>query len=122
MDAERSTLEIAEQDGYVAVRFVGEFSVESFQRQAEAAVGACRKSGGKKLFVDSTCFDVSPSVTERYELAMHAAKISAGLKVALLLTPTFLDPNKFGIMVAQNRGLVVEAFTERAKAIAWLLA
>ena len=48
-------------------------------------------------------------------------KISEGLKVALLVTPAFLDPNKFGIVVARNRGLMVEGFTDRQRALDWLL-
>jgi hypothetical protein len=42
--------------------------------------------------------------------------------VALVVAPVFLDPNKFGIVVAQNRGLEVEVFTELQKAAAWLMA
>lgn len=78
--------------------------------------------GPARLLVDTTCFDLSPSIADRYELACHAVKISAGLKVALVVTPAFIDPDKFGIVVARNRGLVVEAFTEGPKALEWLLA
>src|SRR5262249_12678262 len=113
--------EIHDRDGYVEARFLGAFSIGSFQRQADAASRACRDNEHRKLFVDTTCFDVSPSLTERYELATHAVRASQGLKVALLVTAKFLDPAKFGIVVAQNRGLVVEAFLERQKALEWLL-
>jgi hypothetical protein len=113
---------IEQGDGYTAARFLGPFSVAAFQRQADAAAQACRDQGSRRLLVDTTCFDLSPSIADRYELACHAVKISLGLKVALLVTPAFIDPHKFGIVVAQNRGLVVEAFTERPKALEWLLA
>lgn len=119
---QRPELEIVHRDGYTAVRFLGPFSVSGFQRRAEAAARACRERKIDRLFVDSTGYDVTPTTVERYEIACHAVTISAGLKVAILVTPAFLDPNRFGIMVAQNRGLVVEAFTEREKAIEWLLA
>ena len=42
--------------------------------------------------------------------------------MALCVRPDFLDPKKFGILVAQNRGLAVDAFTDRQRAIDWLLA
>jgi len=114
--------EIEQRDGYTAAKFLGPFSVQEFQRQADAAAKACREQGTGRLLVDTTCFDLSPTTVERYELACYAVKISAGLNVALVVAPAFIDPNKFGIVVAQNRGLVVEAFTERGKALEWLLA
>jgi hypothetical protein len=121
-DSSVAEIEIATRDGYTAARFVGTFSVPGFRRQAEAASQACRDMKTGLLFVDATAFDVSPSLLERYDLASHAVRVSAGLKVALLVVPAFLDPNKFGIVVAQNRGLKVEAFTDRQKALDWLLA
>jgi hypothetical protein len=33
------------------------------------------------------------------------------------VAPGFLDPNKCGIVVAQNHGLTVDAFTDRQKAV-----
>ncbi len=115
-------IEIATRDGYTAARFLGTFSVAGFQRRAESASQACRDGKTGRLFVDATAFDVSPSLLERYDLASHAVRVSAGLKVALLVAPAFLDLNKFGIVVAQNRGLKVEAFTDRQKVLDWLLA
>ena len=114
-------LEIEHRDGYTAATFLGEFSVAGFQRRAEAASRECRDHNSGRLFVDTTRYDVSPTIAERYELACHAVKISEGLKVALLVTPAFLDPNKFGIVVARNRGLMVEGFTDRQRALDWLL-
>jgi hypothetical protein len=121
-DKSAAEIKTATRDGYTAARFLGTFSVAGFQRRAEAASQACRDGKTGLLFVDATVFDVSPTLLERYDLAGHAVKVSAGLKVALLVAPAFLDPNKFGIVVAQNRGLKVEAFTDRQKAVDWLLA
>jgi hypothetical protein len=115
-------IEIVPRDGYTAVRFLGKFSVAGFQRRAEAAAQACRDGGTGRLFVDASAYDVVPTILERYELASHAVKISAGLRVALVVDPAFFDPNKFGITVAQNRGLTVDAFTDRQTAVDWLLA
>jgi hypothetical protein len=121
-DSNGTEIEIVARDGYTAVRFLGKFSVQGFQRRAEAAAQACRDGGTGRLFVDATAYDVVPTILERYELASHAVKISAGLRVAVLISQAFLDPNKFGIMVAQNRGLTVDAFTDREEAVDWLLA
>lgn len=120
--AEKKEIEVEERDGYIEARFLGDYSVERFNRQAEEASRDCRERKKSKLLVDLTLLDASPTTMERYELASHAVRVSAGLRVALLVRPTFLDPNKFGIVVAQNRGLSVDAFTERQKAVDWLLA
>ena len=122
MDGTTEGLELEERDGYLEARFLGAFAVDRFNRQAEAASKACRVKKLKKLLVDLLRLDANLSTLERYELASHAVRVSAGLRVALLVIPTFLDPNKFGLMVAQNRGLVVDAFTERQKAVDWLRA
>ncbi|SRR5258708_5443435 len=122
MDADADGLELEERDGYLEARFLGAFMIDRFKRQAEAASHACRERKLKNLLVDLLPLDAALSTLERYELASHAVRVSAGLRVALLVAPSLLDPNKFGILVAQNRGLVVDAFTERQKAIDWLQA
>jgi len=122
MDTTVEGLELEDRDGYLEARFLGAFAVDRFNQQAEAASQACRERRLKKLLVDLLRLDANLSTIERYELASHAVRVSAGLRVALLVVPRFLDPNKFGIMVAQNRGLVVDAFTERQKAVDWLQA
>jgi len=120
MDATVEGLEFEDRDGYLEARFLGAFAVARFNRQSEAASQACRERKLKKLLVDLLRLQGNLSTLERYEIASYAVRVSAGLMVALLVVPAFLDPNKFGIMVAQNRGLIVDAFTERQKAIDWL--
>lgn len=117
-----SEITLSQRDGYTAAIFRGTYSLAGFQRRTAMAAHAGREGGHGRLYVDMTCFDVSPSVTERYQLATQAVKMYLGLKVAVLVSPTFMDPAKFGIVVANNRGLRVNAFTEEAEALAWLLA
>ncbi|HZE98397.1 MAG TPA: hypothetical protein VE981_15300 [Planctomycetota bacterium] len=114
-------VEIEEREGFIEARFTGTFALERFKRQAEAASEACLKKKMAKLLVDISRFSPNLSITDRYELAVHAVRVSKGLKVALVATETFVDPNKFGIMVARNRGLLVDVFTDRRKAVDWLL-
>jgi len=120
-DAPPEGLELEDQNGFLEARFLGAFSVDRFNRQADAASRACRDRKVTKLLVDLSRLKATLTTLERYELASHAVRVSVGLRVALLVVPTFLDPHKFGILVAQNRGLRVDAFTERPKAVDWLL-
>jgi hypothetical protein len=115
-------LEIQDRDTYLEVRFLEEFSIARFKRQAEAASATCRDRKKAKMLVDISAITAQLTTMERFDLASHAVRVSAGLKVALLVNPTFLDPSKFGIVVAQNRGLTVDAFTDRQRAVDWLQA
>ncbi len=117
----KGPIEIEDHDRFVEARFLGNYSFERFKDQAETASQACHQKNKRRLLVDLTCFETDPTMVERYELACHAVKVSAGLKVALFSKPKFVDRNKFGILVAQNRGLIVDVFTERDKAVDWLL-
>jgi hypothetical protein len=62
-----------------------------------------------------------PDVFARYSLAKRLAE-SAGavLKVAMVARAELIDPQKIGIVMAQNRGATTEVFPTEAEAIAWL--
>lgn len=63
----------------------------------------------------------SPDVFGRYTLANRWAE-SAGavLKVAIVARPELIDPQKIGVLMAQNRGVTGDVFTTEAAAIIWL--
>lgn len=62
-----------------------------------------------------------PTVFARYDLAVKWAR-SAGprLKVAMVSPPELIDHEKIGVLMAQNRGVIGDAFTNEAEAVAWL--
>ena len=62
-----------------------------------------------------------PSVFARYDLAVKWAR-SAGskLRVAMVTPAELIDPEKIGLLMAQNRGVTGDVFTTEAAAIAWL--
>jgi hypothetical protein len=63
----------------------------------------------------------SPDVFGRYTLASKWAE-SAGavLIVAIVARPELIDPQKIGVLMAQNRGVTGDVFTTEAAAIVWL--
>ncbi len=63
----------------------------------------------------------TPDVFARYALAGKWAE-SAGqwLPVAVVARAELIDPEKIGVLMAQNRGFVGDVFTTEAAAIAWL--
>jgi hypothetical protein len=61
------------------------------------------------------------TVFDRYQMAVRWAD-SAGteLRVVLVTRPEMMDPDKIGLLMAQNRGVTGEVFTDEAEALAWL--
>lgn len=107
---------------FVEARLWGVFAVDRFNRQVDTAVGACLERKLSLLLVDITGIQAALTTVDRYEISSHGAHSAAGLKVAVFAPPDLVDPKKFGVLVARNRGLKVDIFTDREKALAWLLA
>jgi hypothetical protein len=115
-------VEILPQEGYLEVRFLGAFSVSRFNGQVDLAVRACQERGLTLLLLDYTCLTPVPTTVERFEISVHGARAAATLrKLAGIATPEQRG-DKFGAMVARNRGLNVDVFVDRSEAIQWLLA
>ena len=112
------------EDGYGCYRPDGHVSLEQAIRLVRSAISYSRVNGIRRLLVDTTRLVGfgAPTVLERYQLVEKFALDAAGLvKIALLLTPEVIDPELFGVTVAQNRGLDGNAFTSESEALAWLL-
>ena len=62
-----------------------------------------------------------PSLAERFAMASEwAAAADRRLRFAMVAPPELIDPHKFGVTVARNRGLDVDVFTSEGDALAWL--
>jgi hypothetical protein len=88
----------------------------------EAVPRQAREAGLSKVLIDMREVQGELSVTDRYELAKGFAEGFRGLRVALVQAPPLLDPQRFGLTVAANRGATAEVFTTLAAARAWLAA
>jgi hypothetical protein len=76
------------------------------------------------LVVDTTGLTgfASPTIWERFAMSAKWASAAPGLRVALVARPELIDPARFGVTVARNRGLFTDVFSSEAEAIEWLLA
>ncbi len=62
-----------------------------------------------------------PSLSERHDMVRRfAAAADGSVRGAMVVSPEFLDPEKFGVVAAANFGLVSNAFTEEEEAMEWL--
>jgi hypothetical protein len=63
----------------------------------------------------------TPDVFARYSLANKwAASAGASLRVAMVARAELIDPQKIGVLMAQNRGVNGDVFATESAAIAWL--
>ena len=56
----------------------------------------------------------------RYEIAVAWAQAAGSLRVALVVPDELMDPQKFAMLMAHNRGLNGDVFITEAEALRWL--
>jgi hypothetical protein len=62
-----------------------------------------------------------PSVFARYSMAAKWAQgAGSTLRVAMVARPEFIDPQKIGVLMMQNRGASGDVFSNETEALAWL--
>ena len=105
------------------LRPVGMISFDEAVELVSAAITAARQSQARDLLINSTALAgfPSPDTFQRFFAATEWALRGSGLvRVAIVARAEFIDPQKFGVTVALNRGLACDVFTSEAEAIAWL--
>ena len=87
-------------------------------------IAFCGEKNISKILINVTGLKgySAPSLFDRYSMVEKFASVAkAGMKVVLVADQTMIDPNKFGVTVARNRGLNGNVFCTEAEAVAWLL-
>jgi len=88
------------------------------------AVNFARQQGIQKLLIDTTQWTGhgSPSTLDRYHLASAFTEASGRtVKMSMVVRPELMDPEKFEVVVATNRGLSGNVFDSEKAALDWLL-
>ena len=110
-------------DSYACYRPVLDTTLEEGIELVDGAIRYCRDNDIGCLLMDIrglTGFP-SPSVTDRFWLASKWAETARGKVIVSFLAPAELClPDKIGIMVATNRGLLCDVFSEEVEAVNWL--
>ena len=113
------------EDGRGVYRPTGSVSFDEAILLVRAAIKAARKSDARDLLVDTTAWTgfPSPDLFERFLAAVEwAEEAESGLRLAMVARADLIHPQKFGVLVAANRGLASNIFTTEAEARAWLAA
>ena len=120
MDA-LTDFEIVGDRGYF--RPSGSGSLDQAVKMIDAALRVACTRGLREVVVNVTGLTgfASPSVGTRYTFIQQWARIAGGrVRLALVARPEHIDPEKFGVIVAANRGWDANVFVSEADALVWL--
>lgn len=104
-------------------RPVGKVSFEQAVNVVATAMKFARSQGLRSLLINTSGFSgiTPPSIFARHDLAVKWAEAAgAQLHVAIVARPELVDPDKIGVIMAQNRGVSGDVFRTEAAALSWL--
>jgi hypothetical protein len=105
------------------LRPTGVVTLEEATEIVAAGIERAQKLGLKDLVVNVHGLSgfAIPTTFGRYAFAVRWAQAAGGsLRVAFTSRPEFIDHEKIGMVIAQNRGLDTDVFTTEADAVSWL--
>ena len=111
-------------EGYCCYRLSGHGSLAEAASRVVKVIKFAQGQGMRKLLIDTTKWTGHgpPDTLERYTVAGEFAKAAAAaVKIAMVVRPEMMDPEKFEVTVATNRGLSGNVFDSEKEALAWLL-
>jgi len=114
------------EDGYVCLQCTGYCTLEAVKDLYSSAVNAALEHGSSHVLIDAIEVKGDLTLLERYEsseyLAREILRRAPGKikKIAVCSMEPPLDPQRFGEIVAKNRGINAKATTDMDEAVAWL--
>ena len=111
------------EEGRGLYRLVGSVSFDEVVALVRAAIAAARSNQVTDLLVDTTALTgfPSPDTFQRFLAVVEWAEEARwSVRMAMVARPEMIDPRKFGVTVAANRGLVSNIFATEGEARAWL--
>jgi hypothetical protein len=115
-------LQMEEMPGHLAARFIGSGAAEEVWRQFESIAEHCKRTNYNKLLIDISKAKGPLSLIEKYSAAEESRIFARyGIKVGIIEMAERMDPRRFFLLAARNRGVDVEVFTDLRAAEEWLL-
>lgn len=113
------------QNLYVHLFCKGPFKMEDMQDAFSESFNIAAKKNLILILVDGLDLHGHPPTTfERFKLGEYVAELclrfGKPVRIAVVGKVPIVDPNRFGEMVARNRGVNGKVFTDLEEAKAWL--
>ncbi len=105
--------------GGLIVRFESRDVIEKKAATFKALAELIGQHKAKVALVDLTGVPGGSTFLDRYELGESAARFLPRITLAVLVREDQIDRGQIGIMVAANRGMRIELFTNKAAAERW---
>jgi hypothetical protein len=126
MKTTNPVIQIELRQEYARLGLSGEYSFRGAIDRVKEAIRSCREQRVRKLLVDVLGVRGvdAPTMIERIWMVEEIAEAVGGgaLAIALVGHPELIDPQKFGALIAQNRGLELDVFQTTDEAGRWLAA
>ena len=110
-------------EGICQFRPRGESSLVEAVELIDRAIAYCRDRRIAKLLVNATGLDgvAVPSLIDRFLAVEEWARAANGLVVVVLVIQAeYIHPEKFGVKVARDFGLMTDVYTSEIDALKWL--
>lgn len=110
-------------DGLCEFRLQGEHSLAEAVALVSAAISYCRDRGVPNLLVNATGLTgvPVPTLVDRFLMVEDWAQAASGtVVVAMVVSPEYIHPQKFGVKVALDFGLICDVYTTEREALSWL--
>lgn len=112
---------------HLRVECTGSFSQETVLSLFERTFALAAAGDHEALLIDvRNVSGREPTMAERYEQAVRVAELQATqtprIRTAMLGHEPMIHPERFGEIVATNRGALARVFTDEGAALEWLLA
>ena len=115
-------LQMEQRSGYLAARFAGVAVPGEVLQKIELIAEQCKRTNNDKLLIDFTAIRTQFSIMDKYNFGEKSRNFARhNIKVAAIVTREQSDPQKFGELVALNRGANLRGFTGVQAAEEWLL-
>lgn len=113
---------VADRQGYLEVTVDGPITLPRARSLLDAIFLLSAKRKTSRVLVEGRGVTGALSTLDRYEFGAHAAR-GVGIvdRMAIVAPASMIDPEKFGVRVARNRGFTVDVFGDLDKALRWLL-
>jgi hypothetical protein len=111
-------------EGYGCYRLSGHGPLAEAAARVIEVITFSREQRVDRLLIDTTNWTghQSPDTLDRYTWAQAFAEAARSMvRVAMVVRPEMVDPDKFEVTVARNRGLMGNVFDSEQDALRWLL-
>ena len=118
--------EAREHADYLELVCTGSYAPEIPLQVAEEGLKRAARAGRTALLIDiRSITGREPTMSERYDMAVQVAnlqsRVTPRIRLALLGREPMIHPQRFGEIVATNRGALLRSFTDEKLALDWLL-